>query len=137
MTPAVTNTLRVISLKAAWSLINLGAIADDGAEFGVAHSDYSASEIEEALEAATSIDIGDKVAQEQANRLVRSIGFFTGNPEASSQSLSFNDGKITTTKLNWVLSIGDSIAVWVRNGSSLVWTSGAAIATIGNLWVKD
>ncbi len=135
ITAAVTATTRVVSADLAYQLTDLAAAIDDGQEFGLAHSDYSASEVEECLEAQSSMDVGDKIAQEQANRLVRSIGFFGGS-ELADSSLNFNDGRPVKTKLNWLLSIGDTINLWVRNGSDTVYTTGTGLAILGNIWVK-
>ncbi len=134
---AVTNTMRFISLDAVYSLTDLGAAIDDAFEFGVAHSDYSAAEIEEALEASGSMDLGDKVAMEQANRLVRTIGTISPAGTPAGGGKMFNDGKPVKTRLNWLMAIGDTLNVWIRNGSGVVWTSGAGISILGNLWVKD
>ncbi len=136
MTDAVADKLRLISLIGSWSWGNIQGSVDDSLEFGVAHSDYSAAEVEECLESAAAIDLGDKVAQEQANRLVRSIGIISNEAGAASAG-SFNDGKPVRTKLNWLLSAGDTLNVWVRNGSGTVFVTGSAIIFSGNLWVKD
>ncbi len=77
MTSATSDPLRFISLIGAWTWSNIGAIIDDALSFGVAHSDYTAAEIEESLEAAGAMDLGDKIAQERTNRLVREIGLIT------------------------------------------------------------
>ncbi len=136
MTAAATDPLRVISLTATFAITDLGATADDGQEIGIAHSDYQANEIEECLEASGSIDKGNKLAQEQANRLVRSLGFATESP-GTGAGMSINEGQPLKVKLNWLLSTGDSLVMWVRNGSGNVYTTGATLAVIGNLWVKD
>jgi len=137
-TSATTNTLCVMSIDVAWAISDLGASIDDAFQFGVAHSDYSAAEIEECLEATSSMDLGNKVEQERANRLVRSIGIITQVGAASvTGGLNFNDGRPKKTKLNWLLSIGDTLDVWVRNGSGSVYTTGSILSGIGHLWVKD
>ncbi len=136
MTAAVTDPLRVISANLTWSLADLGALDDDAQEFGIAHSDYQANEIEEALEAVASIDLGNKLAQEQANRLVRSVGQFV-DTAGTGGGLGFNDGRPMKTKLNWLLSTGDSLSMWIRNGSGAVYTTGATVVVLGDLWVKD
>ncbi len=125
-----------MSIDLSWSIADLGATQDDGQEFGVAHSDYSAAEIEECLEAAGAIDQGDKIAMERANRLVRSIGQFQGAP-GTGAGKSFNNGLPKKTKLNWYIGIGDTISAWIRNGSGAVYTTGASLVPQGNLWVKD
>ncbi len=137
-TSATTNTLRIISIEQAWSISDVGASIDDNFQFGVAHSDYSAAEIEECLEATSSMDLGNKVENERANRLVRMIGTLTWDGAgAVDGGMKFNGGRPMKTRLNWLMSIGDTLNVWVRNGSGTVYTTGAILTGIGNLWVKD
>ncbi len=136
ITVASTDPYRLMSVDLTYKIVDLGAATDDGQEFGLAHSDYSVAEIEECLEAQTAIDRGDKVAQEQSNRLVRSIGVMTGVGIAGGDK-SFNDGRSKRTKLNWHMSIGDRLSVWIRNGSGVIYTTGSAIVCQGNIWVKD
>jgi len=121
ITNAPTGTMRFMSIDASYIWSGIADVIDDGLEFGVAHSDYSAAEIEEALEAIESIDLGDKVAQEQANRWVRSIGTFASAINTAGSAAQFNDGKPVKTKLNWKMSIGDTLVGWVRNGSGVKW----------------
>ncbi len=132
----VVDPLRVISVNASYSWSNIITAVDDGLEFGLAHSDYSAAEIEECLEASASIDIGDKLAQEKANRLVRRIGSIAATTIANSGA-AFNDGRQVKTRLNWLLSTGDFIQLWIRNGSTVIWTTGSEVSLIGDMWVKD
>ncbi len=135
---AVADKLRIISIDGTWSWSNVGAVIDDSLEFGVAHSDYSAAEIEECLEATASIDLGDKIAQEMANRLVRSIGVFSNATSvAAAGGATFNDGNKIKTRLNWLLSEGDTLGIWARNGSGTVYTTGSTLRFLGSLWVKD
>jgi len=136
VTVASLNPFRIMSVHASYSLSGLGATIDDGQEFGISHSDYSAAEIEECLEAASAIDIGDKVAQEQANRLVRSIGIMSG-ADVTGGNRHFNDGRKIRTKLNWAIGIGQTLNYWIRNGSGVVYTTGATLLVAGDLWIKD
>ncbi len=129
---AAADKLRVISVNHSFAWIDKAA-ADEGAEFGYAHSDYTAAEIEECLEAFTSIDLGDKIAQEQANRLVRSVGTIAGDASGGR----FADGRKVKTRLNWLLAAGDAIHLWVRNSSGTVWITGSEILVNGEMWVKD
>lgn len=134
--PTPVNPIRVVSTKFAYAWADIGADIDDGMEFGLAHSDYSAAEIEECLEASASIDQGDKLAQEQANRLVRSIGIMPASGVTAGGRV-FNDGRQVRTKLNWLIGIGDSIVGWARNGSGAVWTTGSTLLVQGDMWIKD
>ncbi len=136
ITASSAATLRLVSVNLNYKIVDLGSASDDGQEFGLAHSDYSAAEIEECLEASASIDAGNHIEREKANRLVRSIGTFVGDPLAGGDK-QFNDGKPMKTKLNWLLTPGDTLHMWIRNGSATVYTTGAAIIAQGDLWVRD
>ncbi len=134
---APADKLRVMSADLYYAWTNK-AVIDDSAQFGIAHGDYSAAEIEECLEALTAVDLGDKVAQERTNRLVRQVGIIAGDAgETAGMAAPFNGGRSVKTKLNWLLSGGDTLQLWVRNGSGTVYTTGSAIAASGNIWVKD
>ncbi len=134
--PASTNPYRIVSSDLSYQVVDLGATIDDGHEVGLAHGDYTATEIEECVESQSAIDLGDLLAQERTNRLVRTIGFASGGSGAATdQSLSVNDGKPVKTKLNWKIGIGDTVDAWIRNGSDTIWTSGATLAIIGHVWV--
>ncbi len=135
LTNVVTNKIRLITADFAYAWANVADI-DDGMEFGLAHSDYTSAEIEECLEAGAAFELGDKVAQERANRLVRSIGVMSGSGTDGS-GMSFKDGERHKTKLNWLLGEGDSLNIWVRNGSGTIWTTASEIIASGDLWVKD
>ena len=130
------SSYRLISVDFNYGLSDLGATSDDGQEFGLAHSDYSSAEIEEALEASAGIDAGDKIANERANRLVRSVGIMVGAP-GTGAGLNFNDGNPKKTRLNWFMAPGDTLALWIRNSSGTVYTTGATIDIIGSMWIKD
>ncbi len=134
LTNASTDPYRLISIIASynWSDVTTN---DDGMTFGVAHSDYTSAEIEECIEAQASIDRGDKFAQEQANRLVRTIGTFQKASGASDGE--FNSGKMTKIRLNWKMNTGDTLNLWFRNGSDTIYTTGSDILVNGSLWVKD
>ncbi len=137
LTSLSTDPYRVISTDLNYSVVNLGAAIDDGQEFGLSHGDYTAAEVEECLEAQAAINPGNKVGQEQANRLVRSVGTVVGQGLAGG-SLGFNDGKPKKTKLNWHMATGvDTLNVWIRNGSQIVYTIGAALRIQGTIWIRD
>ncbi len=130
--------MRVMSINLNWLISNLAAVADGGFEFGVAHSDYSAAEIEESLEASGAIDVGDKVAQEQSNRLVRTIGTISPSGiDTIGGEVGFLGGRPVKTRLNWLLSIGDTLQAWVRNSTGTVYTTGSSLGWGGDMWVKD
>ncbi len=131
-----SDTYRVISIDTAWNWTDIADVNDDYLQFGVAHSDYSAAEIEEALEGTGGIDLGDKIGQERANRLVREIGVF-GSLDQISGSARFNNGRPMKTKLNWKISIGDTLVLWARNASGVLYSTGSALGATGNMWIRD
>ncbi len=133
---ASANRYRAISFNCSYSWATK-AIIDDGATFGFAHSDYTDAEIEECLEASGAIDQGDKVAQEQANRLVRTVGTFAGVMNTANAGAPFNDGRPVKTRLNWLMGIGDTVKLWIRNSTGTIYTTGSVITINGDLWVKD
>ncbi len=104
----LTEERRILSVEATYAMEGLAA-GDGPIEYGVAHSDYSAAEIEEAIEATGAWDEGDKVAQEQAKRLVRQLGIFT------AEETALNDGQPVKTRLNWRIATGDTLQFWIRN----------------------
>jgi len=123
------STYRAISLKGLWAITNL-TVNEGPLTVGVAHSDYTVLEIQECLISQASIDPGNKVEQERANRLVRLIGSF-------NEDGVLNDGEPVSTKLNWLIAIGRSVDMFIFNESTSQLTTGAVLNFTGNLWVKD
>ncbi len=112
---------------------NIGPI-----QVGIAHSDYTLSEIEAWIEQSTGWAQGDKVAQEISNRLIRRVGVFEG-PDDPTKAAVLNDGKPITTKLGWVLVTGQNVVFWVYNeGSGALATTDPNCHITGhaNLWPR-
>ncbi len=128
---AAAGALRVMSASATWSLTDL--TANDGPiVFGYAHSDYTVTEIKECIEASGAIDLGDKIAQERANRLVRVVGVMNEVRE------TINDGEPVKTRLNWRFNPGEVLNVFAYNDNADdALTTLAELGHNGVLWVKD
>jgi len=124
---AFGRSSRIHSVDLLWTLRGLTA-GEGPLLFGVAHSDYTAAEIVEAL-AATIVDGSDKIALEQARRLVRRIGIFSG----FDTNETFNDGKSMKTRLNWEIQDGKSLNIWVLNNSGAILTTGSAVQVNGHI----
>lgn len=139
---AVTERSLISSLVASYSITNVTQIADMGPlVVGVAHSDYSAAEIEEWIENSGAWSEGDKVSQEVAKRQIRVIGIF--NPRAGTAAgLAadvLNDGKKIKTKLNWILNSTQTLTLWVHNrGTAAVATTIPDVHVMGhaNIWPR-
>ncbi len=130
LTPSADGAYRCRSVKAAWTSQEL-TDADGPLLVGYAHSDYSVTEIKECIEASAAISVGDKIAQERANRLVRVVGTLG---DAIDDDL--NDGKPISTKLNWLIPIGKSVNMFAYN-DGITMTTGALVRCNGSLWIQD
>ncbi len=91
----------------------------------VAHSDYSDAEVAEAINAASGWDTGNKIAREQAKRLVRIIATLRLDDQGEDV---VNDGRPFKTKLNWMLETGQTLQYGV-------FAQGGALTTGGNIEV--
>ncbi len=106
---------------------------------GVAHSDYSDTEIEDVIEAAGTWDRGNKISRELARRLVRTIGVFGPSDGGLVQDLVLNDGKPIKTKLNWMLQTGDTLKMWIYNQGDAALSGTVPIVRVqghANLWSR-
>ncbi len=100
--------------------------------FGVAHSDYTAAEIEEWLEATTSWSSRDKVENEQASRKCRMIGMLN-DPGAIGE---FNDGKEIRIKCGWILEDQATLQMWIYNDNSDPLTTGGILEYTGKAYLS-
>ncbi len=125
------------SVKATWAVGDWTPAAGDGPIMvGVAHSDYSTSEIEAWIENSGSWSQGDKVTQEIGRRKIRRVGVLQ-SPVNTTEGVVLNDGKPITTKCNWQLITGQSVRIWAYNmGISAFATTDPLVVVNGhaNLW---
>ncbi len=111
----VVDRTYLSSVKAAWSLDGVTKATDVGPLMvGIAHSDYSDTEVEEWIESLTNWDAGNLTAQEKGRRKIRMVGVFTNADEPTTWEV-LNDGKPITTKCKWILFEGDTVRVWAYN----------------------
>ncbi len=129
----VVDMARISSLKANYGIT--GFTPADGVGpflFGVAHSDYTNTEIEVFIEQAGSWDLGDKQSQEVRSRRIKILGAI-GQEASGVQNMIFNDGRPLKSKLNWLLSEGDGLDFWVYNmGDNPVATTVPQFVAFGN-----
>ncbi len=139
MDETVNERTLVSSVVAAWGMrdftpaVNVGPVL-----VGLAHSDYTDSEIEEWIESTSSWNEGDLVAQEVSARKIRVVGKFEIHALAT-EAVVLNDGRQIKTKLNWILLQGQTLSVWAYNvGSAAIATTDPTISVNGhaNLWPK-
>ncbi len=123
---------RVVSVSGTWNLSDFTA-GDGPLVVGFAHGDYTVAEIKENLESASSINIGNKVENERANRLIRKVGTFPG---LAAQEV-LNNGLPIKTRLNWAIPIGTNLNIFAYNDDATINTTGAFAKFNGTGWVKD
>lgn len=127
----VLERMLVSSVDLTWALKNLASVSTDGPVIvGLAHSDYSASEIEEVIENSGSWKEGDLVAQEIGKRKVRIVGILRGETDGKASVL--NDGKPIKTRLNWILTTGKGIDFFAYNAGSDALTTGSILNIYGH-----
>ncbi len=111
----VTERTLVTSIVTTWGVdawtpsTNVGPLL-----VGVAHSDYTDTEIEQYIELATSWSEADKIGQEVGRRKVRRIGLIL-TPGSAVLNAILNEGRPVKTKLNWILTQGQTLKVWAYN----------------------
>lgn len=134
----VGSRSRISSLVATWSLSSMTPGDSVGPILvGVAHSDYSAAEIEAVIENTGSWNEGNLIEREVADRKVRVVGQLApGGGVADTQVL--NEGRPVKTKLNWILQPGATLDLWAYNlGTVALSTTDPDLHVEGhaNLWV--
>lgn len=99
---------------------------------GLAHSDYSTTEITEWYEAQGAWDEGDKIINEQSRRLCRIIGVFPG--VATEEVL--NDGNPIKTVGKFNIAEGDTLKFWAYNEDAAQRTDGAVVSFNGTAFFR-
>lgn len=129
--PTADAAYRLLRLDMVASWLDIADEIDGLMMFGVAHGDYSTTEMEEAIEATSSINQGDMIAKEQASRQVRICGVIKGSPEIIGQDDVFDEGKKHRHKLNWRIPIGKALDMFVFNQSGTIWSTGSSLILTG------
>ncbi len=133
----VSERTYISSLKAIWSLKDWTGIDEVGPLLvGIAHGDYSGPEIESFIEQTASWAESDLIGQEVGKRKIKIVGTFMTRSNATD-SYVLNDGRPITTKLGWILTQQQTIAVWAYNlGSAAIATTVPDVFVQGhaNLW---
>lgn len=128
----------VSSIVATYSISDITPLENAGPiVVGLAHGDYTSTEIEEWIEQTASWTIGNLQARrEVGKRWIRQIGIFQ-TPGTTVTTFVLNDGKPIKTKLGWTLGTGQTIDLWAYNlGSVALATTSPDIHCQGhiNLW---
>ncbi len=126
--PAFAEDIRIKSVDCLWTLRD--ATPGEGPiTVGFAHSDYSITEIAEALNVAFTSQ-GSKIEKEQASRLVRKVGTF---PVLAADEV-LNNGVPIRTRLNWLINDGFELDAFAINRSGAIMTTGAIVTLPGTIY---
>jgi len=131
MTTVSNEAFRVLSIQGMWTMHNLTA-GEGPIVVGVAHGDYTDTEVEASVEADESMIRVDKIVQELADRLVRRTVTFAGfTPEEVA-----NNGLPVYNRLNWAHATGQALRMWVHNRSGGTLTTGAVVNFTGKILIR-
>ncbi len=126
----VTQEFYAITGHLSYSIRDLAA-GEGPLLIGLAHGDYTVTEIKEAIEADQTSQ-GTKIEQEQTRRKVRDVGFVGG--AASAEDALFDHGRIQKTKMGFHLEDGQNAVAWVQNLTGATLTTGAFLEVTGKIY---
>ncbi len=133
-----TEDLYAISCDLSVSVRSLTAGQGDPMSIGIAHSDYSATEILEHISVALA-GPGSKIEQERSRRLIRKTGVFQqqGNQDDSFTSMNMigRDGsRIVRTTLKFTAQSGKALNLYVHNRSGGALSTGSVLEFDGTIF---
>ncbi len=99
--------------------------------WGIAHGDYTVTEIKEWWESNGSI-AGDKVQDEYRRRLIRQVGIFPGL--ATDEVLY--DGRAKRVKLGFRIQESKTLSLWAVNLSDGTLTTGTLVDLTATLYLR-
>ncbi len=134
---ALKEDLFVISADISGQIVSLTAGEGDPADVGVAHDDYSVTEIAEKLNVSL-LGPGDKIEQEASRRLVRRIGTLLQTEAAATVMRLFGrfGSANIRTKIGFTIQSGHNLKMYVHNRSGAAFTTGAILRYSGTLYGK-
>lgn len=123
---AVDAPTWISKIRATWTISNITQ-GDGPIIVGLAHSDYSAAEVEEWFEATSAWQTNNKIAAEQAARKCRMVGALQSDAAGDNTTWSLNDGKPITTKLGFAVNATQGLIFWAFNDGNAVLITGSSI----------
>ncbi len=133
-----TEDLYAISADLSVSVRGLTAGQGDPMSVGIAHSDYTVSEILENI-SVTLTGPGSKIEQEQSRRLIRKTGVFqqqgNQNDTFTSMNMIGRDGsRIIRTTLKFTAQSGKALNLYVHNRSGGQLATGGIVEFDGTIF---
>ncbi len=133
MTGIVTEDLFVISADLEVTVDALTAGEGDPSSWGVSHSDYTATEIEEHQD-VTLLGRGSKIEQERLRRLIRNGGML--HEDSLNATELVVKGTPKRIKVRFMIQEGFALEIWLRNRSGAAFTTGASLKWFGTVYGK-
>ncbi len=139
-TPTVLQEdFRILKCEIQAVLSGLTAGEGTGLIFGMSNGELTAAEIEECIEVAGPQDRNDRVAVEQAERNVHTLGVFQPNDPAETEAVlrGDNNSPLIVSKFRWTYSDPEGWGYWIYNLATGL-TTGATLElknTIYGVWV--
>ncbi len=127
------NEAYLISADLTWSWNGITSGAEGPLYVGLAHGDYSATEIEEWIEAVTSADPNDKIAQERSRRLCRAAGVIAATAALAGV---MDDGRVVRTKMKFKVQDAGTLQAWAYNLGAGGITTGSALQIFGQVYLN-
>ncbi len=124
----LVEDLFVISVDAYWSL--RGMTANEGPlEVGLAHGDYTVTEIKECIESDNS-DPDDLIDVERSRRKVRRSGMF----QVIAPTEVLAQGEKIRTRMKFTIGDGKSLISWISNRTGSALTTGGSLVVSGTIF---
>ncbi len=100
--------------------------------WGLSHSDYSTTEVEENL-AVSLLGRGSKIEQERLKRLVRNGGLMDADGVIANTRLTEPKGQVRVP-LRFMIQEGFALECWIKNRSGSALTTGATFSFAGVIY---
>ncbi len=126
-----TETIYLISADLTWSYAEHAA-GQGTMECGLAHGDYSNTEITEWYNEGSVLIHDDKIVIEKSRRQCREAVTLQGS---LAQEVA-NDGKAIRTPLRFTLESGQTLSMWVRNNDPNAFSGNTLVRCSGTLFYR-
>ncbi len=122
----------IIATDLSWTILGMDLL-DGPVDVGLSHSDYTVTEVQEAVDASPTSD-SDQIALERTRRKVRTAGTFK-TPENTGAGVSLNDGKLMRTKVGFGVSNSFELDLWAINRGAPALTVDTTVMVSGKVYV--
>ncbi len=111
-------------------------------DVGVAHGDYSVTEISEWFNSA-SFSQSDKIEREEnaRGRFIKQAGTISatarGGATAATNAGQLANGAVKRLKLGFLIEDGGTVNIWARNADAVLLATGSILRASGKVWYRN